>query len=82
MDTQLASKENRDHHKDSNATQVKRPNKPAPKKQGMDRRMKVRDTAFKEQMHTKLAGQEVPKTLRVSGLRVLNPASPRSKRCP
>ena len=37
------------HHNDSKATQqLKRPNKPAPKKQGKDRRLKVRDAAFKE----------------------------------
>jgi hypothetical protein len=46
--------------------QVKRPNKPAPRKQGLDRRIKVRDAVFKEQMHRKLEGKEVPKTLRVS----------------
>ena len=65
----MEAKENRDHHKDSNATQTtpnKRPKGSAPKKQGMDRRIKVKDAAFKEQMNTKLAGKDVPTTLRVS----------------
>ena len=42
----MESKEARDHHKDSNANQdkaKKRPPGPASRKQGMDRRLKVKD---------------------------------------
>ena len=46
---QAASTDFTPHHQNSDATQLKkRPNRPAPKKQGMDRRLKVRDAAFKE----------------------------------
>ena len=69
MESKTADNKNVDHHQNAQATQQPaRPskNRPAPRKQGMDRRLKVKDAAFKEQMNKKMRGQDVPKTLRVS----------------
>ena len=74
MESKTADHQNVDHHQNAQGTQQPaRPskNKPAPRKQGMDRRLKVKDAAFKEQMNKKMRGQDVPKTLRVSKIRFI-----------
>ena len=45
---------------------VWKPSKSAKTKQGIDRRMKVKSKKFDENMHKKMAGEEIPKTLKVS----------------
>ena len=45
---------------------VWKPSKSKSSKQGTDRRMKVKSKQFDQNLHKKLAGEEVPKTLKVS----------------
>ena len=52
--------------RDENKDKVWKPKKSASRKQGIDRRMNIKNKQFDTNMHTKLAGEEVPKTRRVS----------------
>ena len=45
---------------------VWKPSKSKPSKQGTDRRMKVKSKQFDTNLHKKLAGEEIPKSLKVS----------------
>ena len=45
---------------------VWKPSKSKSSKQGTDRRMKVKSNKFDQNLHKKLAGEEIPKTLKVS----------------
>ena len=45
---------------------VWKPSKSKSSKPGIDRRLKIKSKAFDQNLHKKLAGEEIPKSLKVS----------------